>query len=86
MIFDFILNVVSFFLNRLALILPSYNLFPPTLATDIRVVMTYINSWSWMFPVDILMTIIAAIILLVFVEFTYFAAMFVFSIIHSSIK
>jgi len=86
MIFDFVLNVVSFLLRSLGVVLPTYTVFPTSLAGNISTLMAYINGWSWIFPVSTLMSVFAVIVLLVFVEFVYFTTMYVFSLIHASIK
>lgn len=86
MIFDFILGVVSFLLNGLANLLPTYTIFPTTLAGDIYTLVGQVNGWSWIFPVSTLMTVFGILVLLVLAEFIYFTTMYIFSVIHASIK
>jgi len=86
MIFDFILNVVAFLLRSLAGILPTYTVFPASLAGNISTFMASINGWAWLFPVSTLLTVFAVIVLVVFAEFAFYTFMYVLSIIHASIK
>lgn len=86
MIFDFILNVIAFLLRGVAALLPTFQVFPSSLAPDIADLVSYVYGWSWIFPVDTLFTIFAILVLLVFAEFVYFTSMWVLSLIHASIK
>lgn len=86
MIFDFVLNVIAFLLNGLAAILPTYKVFPSSLAGDVGTFMEYVNGWSWLFPTGTLIAVLAVIVLVVFVEFIYFTTMYIFGLIHASIK
>lgn len=86
MIFNFILVVVAFLINGVAAILPSFVIFPDSLAVQIASFMGYVNGWSWLVPVDTVMFVMGILVVLVLVEFTYFAAMYVLSIIHASIR
>jgi len=86
MIFDFILNVVAFLLASLTAILPTVTVFPVSLAGDISTFMTYVYGWSWIFPVSTVITVLGLIVLLVFAEFLYFTTMYIFGMIHASIK
>jgi len=86
MILDFVLNVVAFLLTTLARILPTVTVFPTSLAPDIATFMTYVYGWSWLFPVSTLLTIFSLIVLLVFAEFLFFTTMYIFGVIHASIK
>jgi len=86
MIFNFILVIVSFMINGVASILPTFTIFPDGLAAQIGTFMGYINGWSWLVPVGTLVTIMGILVILVLVEFTYFVAMYVLSIIHASVR
>lgn len=86
MIFDVVLKIVSFMLDGLSTILPSQTVIPSTVPSQLETFMGYINGWNWLFPVDTLMTVFGIIVLLVFVEFIFFTTMYVFGIIHSSIR
>jgi len=86
MIFDFMIAVMTFLLNGVASLLPSYTIFPSSLAVQIASFMGYVNGWSWLIPVPTIMQIMAILIVLVLVEFTYFVAMYVLGIIHATIR
>lgn len=86
MIFDFILNVVAFLLTSLSRILPTITIFPADLAPDIAQFMIYVFGWSWLFPVSTLLYLFSIIVLLVFAEFIFFTTMYIFGIIHASVK
>jgi len=86
MIIDFALLIVSFLLNALAAILPSFQIFPATLAGQISDFIQSIYGWAWIFPVGPMMFIFLVIVFLVFAEFVFFTTMYVLSIIHSSVK
>jgi len=86
MIFDFVLNVIAFLLAGLARILPTISVFPTGLSADIATFMESIYGWSWLFPVSTVLTVFSLIVLLVFAEFVFFTTMYIFGIIHASIK
>lgn len=86
MIFDVILKIVSFMLDGLSAVLPSQTVIPSTVPAQLSTFMGYVNGWSWLFPVDTLITVFGIIVLLVFVEFVYFTTMYIFSIIHASVR
>jgi hypothetical protein len=86
MIVDFILGVVSYLIAGVTFLLPTITVFPTSLAADIASLMAYINGWSWLFPVDTLLVVFGILVLLVFVEFLYFTSMYIFSIIHASLR
>jgi len=86
MIFGVILSIVSFIINGLTAILPTITVFPADLGTNIGTFVGYTYGWGWIFPVGTMYTVFGLIVLLVLVEFTYFTAMYVFSIIHASIR
>jgi len=86
MIFNFVLAVISFLLTGIASILPTFVIFPDGLAAQIATFMGYINGWSWLVPVDTLISITGVLVILVLVEFSYFVSMYVLSIIHASIR
>jgi len=86
MIPDFLLGVVAFMLNGVASILPSITIFPTTLATQINTFVSYINGWSWLFPINTLFAVIGIMIALVAVEFLYFSTMFILNLIHRTLR
>lgn len=86
MIGDFMLAVVSFLLQGVATLLPSYTIFPSSLAVQIATFMGYVNGWNWLVPIPTLITIMGILVILVLVEFTYFVAMYVLGIIHATIR
>jgi len=86
MILNFFFQVVAWLINAVATILPTFSLYPSGLAANITTVVTYLNGWNWIFPVGTVMAVLALFILVVFAEFTYFTAMYVFSIIHATIR
>jgi len=86
MIFDFMIAVMRFLLDGIAAILPTYTLFPSSLAVQIASFMGYVNGWSWLIPIPTIMTIMAILVILVLVEFTYFVAMYVLGVIHATIR
>jgi len=86
MIFDFVLKIVSWILLQLVNILPSLTVFPAGLAADIADFMLLVYGWNWIAPIGTILTVFSLIVLLVFIEFTYFTAMYIFSIIHASIR
>jgi len=86
MIFNVILSIVSFLLNGLVGILPSIQVFPSDLGTNIGTFVGYTYGWAWLFPVATMYTVFGLIVMLVLVEFTYFTTMYIFSIIHASVR
>jgi len=86
MIFDFMIAVVSFLLNGVASVLPTYTIFPTSLAAQVASFMGYVNGWSWLIPIPTIVTILGILVVLVLVEFTYFVAMYVLGIIHATIR
>lgn len=86
MIFNFVLAVVSFLINGIAAILPSITVFPASINTGIASIMAFLNGWSWLFPIDTLLNIIGVFVIVVLLEFTYFVALFVLGLIHTSIR
>ena len=86
MIFSVVLSIVSFLVNGLVAILPTVTVFPAGLATKVGTFVGYTYGWGWLFPVGTLYTVFAMIVLLVLVEFTYFISMYIFSIIHASVR
>jgi len=86
MILNFFIAIMKFFIDGIANILPSYTLFPTSLSSQIATFMGYINGWSWLIPVPTIVAILGILIVLVFVEFTYFVAMYVLGVIHSTIR
>jgi len=86
MIFDFIINVISFLINALAGALPTITVFPVGLATQISTFVAYAQSWDWIFPVDTIFTILGILVFMVFAEFVYFTGMYVLSIIHATVR
>lgn len=86
MIVNFVLAVVSFLLNGLAALLPEITIFPVGLATQIATFMGYIYGWEWLFPVTTMMAVFALLIVLLAAEFTYYGFIFVFKIIHGSLR
>jgi len=86
MIFDFMIAVMTFLLNGISSVLPSYTIFPTSLAAQIASFMGYVNGWSWLIPIPTILTIMGILVILVLVEFTYFVAMYVLGIIHATIR
>jgi len=86
MIFDFILSVVTFLINGVVALLPTYTVFPNSLAAQIATFMGYVNGWGWLIPIPTLVAVMGILVLLVLVEFTYFTTMYIFSIIHASVR
>lgn len=86
MIFNFLIAVMKFLLDGIAAVLPTYTVFPDSLAIQIASFMGYVNGWSWLIPIPTIMTIMGILIILVLVEFTYFVAMYVLGIIHATIR
>jgi len=86
MIFNVILGIIGFLLNGVASLLPTISIFPTNLATDLSAFMASINGWSWLFPVSTVVTIFGILVLLVMAEFTYFVAMYVLSLVHSTLR
>jgi len=86
MIFNFILAIVAFMVNGVASVLPSITIFPAGLADQIANFMSSINGWAWLVPIDTVMTVFGVLVLLVLVEFIYFTAMYILSIVHASIR
>lgn len=86
MIFDFMIAVMSFLLNGIAAILPSFTIFPGSLAAQISSFMGYVNGWSWLVPIPTIVTIMGVLVFLVLAEFTYFVAMYVLGMIHATIR
>lgn len=86
MIFDFMIAVMKFLLDSIASVLPTYTLFPDSLAVQIASFMGYVNGWSWLIPIPTIITIMGILVILVLVEFTYFVAMYVLGIIHATIR
>lgn len=86
MIFDFILAVMRFLIDGVTALLPSYTVFPAGLAVQIASFMSYINGWSWLLPISTIISIFGILVLVVFVEFIYFVAMYTLSMIHASIR
>lgn len=80
------LAVVNFLLNGIGSVLPTYEIFPTSLASQIATFMGYINGWSWLLPIGTIMTILGILILVVLAEFIYFVAMYVLGIIHATIR
>jgi len=77
MILDILLSIVSFFLSGVAVVLPSFSIFPTNLASGLSGMVASINGWSWIFPVDTLFHVFAVLVVLVFAEFTYVTFMYV---------
>jgi len=86
MIFDFLIAVMKFLLDGIAAVLPTYTIFPTSLAAQIASFMGYINGWAWLIPIPTILTIMGILVVLVLVEFTYFVAMYVLGIIHATIR
>lgn len=89
MITDFAFSIISWFLGGLASVLsalPQITIFPAGLATSLASFVAYINGWSWLFPVSTLLTVFGILVLLVVAEFTYFVSMYIFSLIHASLR
>jgi len=86
MIFDFLIAVITFLLNGVASILPTYVIFPTSLASQVASFMGYVNGWSWLIPIPTIISIMAILVFLVLAEFTYFVAMYVLGIIHATIR
>lgn len=86
MIVDAILSVVGWLINAIASILPTLSLYPSDLPSNISSLVTYVNTWNWLFPVSTIMTVLALFIIVVLAEFTYFTAMYIFSIIHATVR
>jgi len=86
MIFNFLIAVVIFLIDGISAVLPSYTLFPTSLAVQISSFMGYVNGWSWLIPVPTIVTILGILVVLVLVEFTYFVAMYILGIIHATIR
>jgi len=77
MILDIILSVVSFLINGLASILPTFTIFPTTLSIGIATVMGFISGWAWLIPVNVVMAVFAVLVLLGAAEFAFLSGMFV---------
>lgn len=86
MIFNFILAVVSFLINGIASILPTFSVFPQGLGTSLPIFMAHVNGWNWLVPIGTLQAVFFVLVVLVLLEFTYFVATYVLSIIHASIR
>jgi len=86
MIFDFLIAVITFLLNGVANILPSYTIFPSSLAVQIASFMGYVNGWAWIVPISTIVQIMGILVLIVLAEFTYFVAMYVLGLIHSTMR
>jgi len=85
MILNVVLGAVSFLITGVAALLPTYTIFP-ALASQVATFMGYVNGWDWLVPIDTLVAVMGVLVLLVLVEFTYFVAMYVLSVIHASIR
>lgn len=86
MIFNFFIAVVKFLIDGIAAVLPTYTIFPTSLASQIASFMGYVNGWSWLIPIPTILTIMGILVILVLVEFTYFVAMYVLGLIHATIR
>jgi len=86
MIINFVLAIVSFLLTGLSAILPQITVFPIGLATQIGTFMNYVYSWEWLFPVSDMMVVFTILIAVLAAEFTYYGSMFIFKIIHGSLR
>jgi len=86
MIFNFVLALVAFLINGIASILPSFTIFPTSLAAQVATFMGYVNGWAWLIPVSTIVQIMGILVVLVLVEFTYFVAMYVLGLIHATIR
>jgi len=86
MIFNFILAVVAFMINGVAAILPTITIFPAGLIASLATFTSYVNGWSWLFPISTLYTVLGILVVLVLAEFLYFVGMYVLSIVHASIR
>lgn len=86
MILDFFISIITWLLLGIASILPEYTIFPTSLASQIASFVGYVNGWSWLIPVNTLFTVMAILVVLVFVEFMYFVAMYVLGLIHASVR
>jgi len=86
MIFNIVLGIIGWLLNGVASLLPNITIFPTGLATNLATFMGQINGWSWLFPVSTIVQIFGILVILVLAEFTYFVAMYILSLVHSTLR
>jgi len=58
MIFTFLLNALFSFVNGVAGVLPSSVGLPPAITTAFQFVVYELNTWSFIFPVSVIFTIL----------------------------
>lgn len=86
MIVDFGLLILTFLISSVSSLLPVIGVFPVGLSSDVSLFVGYIYGWDWILPIDTIFFVLRTLIILVLAEFTYFVAMYVIGLIHSTIR
>lgn len=86
MIFDVLLNVISWLLQNTVGRIPTISILPSGFLTAIETVVEYMYAWDWIVPVSTIVLVMTTLLVMAFAEFTFFIAWFTLDYVARNLR